>query len=46
MAETADNSETLAMLVYPALWDRSCELHPRGPDYCWKSHLRALCRLA
>jgi hypothetical protein len=21
-------------------------LHPRGPAYCWQSHLRALCALA
>jgi hypothetical protein len=46
MAGAADNSETLAMLVYPALWDAAAEIHPRGPAYCWKSHLRTLCRLA
>jgi hypothetical protein len=42
----ADSTETLAMLVYPALWAASRETHPRGPAYCWKAHLRDLCRLA
>jgi hypothetical protein len=46
MAAAADNAETIAMLVYPALWDAAAEIHPRGPTYCWKSHLRTLCRLA
>jgi hypothetical protein len=32
-------------IAYPAVWDRSCELHPRGPGYCWREHLRTLCRL-
>jgi hypothetical protein len=39
-------SVPLTLLVYPALWDRSCELHPRGPGYSWTDHLRSICKLA
>ena len=46
MAAAADNAETIAMLVYPALWDAAAEIHPRGPTYDWQSHLRTLCKLA
>jgi hypothetical protein len=41
-----DADSTIALVAYPSLWDRSCERHPRGPAYCWKAHLRTLCRLA
>jgi hypothetical protein len=40
-----DDNVLLAPITYPRLWDRSNELHPRGPAYDWKEHLRTLCRL-
>ena len=46
MTDAVDSS-TLALVAYPALWDASCEVHPRAaPTYCWQEHLRTLCRLA
>jgi hypothetical protein len=45
MAGATDN-EPFAMLCYPGLWRAAATAHPRGPAYCWKSHLRTLCRLA
>jgi hypothetical protein len=46
MAKPADAPELPFIPVcYPAVRARSCELHPRGPAYCWKEHLRTLSRL-
>jgi hypothetical protein len=43
----SDAASTLALVVYPGLWDTSCELHPRSAaGYDWREHLRTLCRLA
>jgi hypothetical protein len=43
----ADANSTLASIVYPRIWDRSCEIHSRSaPGYDWREHLRILCRLA
>jgi hypothetical protein len=40
----ADDTAMLAPLVYPVIWNRAGELHPRSAvDYCWKAHLRTLC---
>ena len=43
---SAARTEPFAMLCYPALWQAARAAHPRGPGYCWKSHLRTLCKLA
>jgi hypothetical protein len=40
-----DDNVLLAPITYPRLWDRSNELHPRGPTYDWREQLRCLCRL-
>jgi hypothetical protein len=43
----AEDTPTLALVVYGDLWNESCKCHPRVvPGYCWKSHLRCLCKLA
>jgi hypothetical protein len=42
-----DASPTLALVIYPdAVWRPAEELHPRGPHYDWRQHLRDLCKLA
>jgi hypothetical protein len=39
--------QTLACVVYPKfIWDRSCERHPPGEDYDWRSHFRCIVALA
>jgi hypothetical protein len=44
---SAADTPTLALVIYPGLWDASCEIHPRtAVDYSWQDHLRCLCRLA
>jgi hypothetical protein len=47
MAKPATSAELpFAPVAYPAVWARSCELHPRsGAGYDWQAHLRTLCRL-
>jgi hypothetical protein len=38
---------TIAYTVYPCfIWDRSCERHPPGEDYDWRSHFRSIVALA
>ena len=40
-----DANPLLSPTVYFRIWDESCARHPRSaPDYCWKVHLRNLCR--
>ena len=40
-----DANPLLSPTVYFRIWDESCARHPRSaPDYCWKAHLRDLCR--
>jgi hypothetical protein len=43
----AEDTLTLALVVYGDLWNESCKCHPRdAANYSWQEHLRCLCRLA
>jgi hypothetical protein len=43
----AADCPTLALVCYPRLvWDVVAAKHPQGVGYCWRSHLRELCRVA
>ena len=43
----AEDTPTLALVVYGDLWNESCKCHPRdAANYSWQEHLRCLCKLA